>query len=78
MLVLTRKKDESIMVGEDIEIVVVEIAPNQVRLGIKAPKDTEVFRKEIFLAIKEENKKSVFNSANANRHKDALKSLFKD
>lgn len=66
------------MVGEEIEIVVVEITPNQVRLGIKAPKEMEVFRKEIFLAIKEENKKSAFNSSNANRHKDALKSLFKD
>jgi carbon storage regulator len=55
MLVLTRKKNESIMVGEDIEIVVLEITSTQVRLGVKAPKDCAVFRKEIFLEIQEEN-----------------------
>ena len=55
MLVLTRKKDESIMLGRDIEIVVLEITPSQVRLGVEAPQNCVVFRKEIFLEIEAEN-----------------------
>jgi len=55
MLVLTRKKDESIMLGKEIEIVVLEITPTQVRLGVDAPKNCVVFRKEIFLEIEAEN-----------------------
>lgn len=55
MLVLTRKKDESIMLGEDVEIVVLEITSTQVRLGVKAPRQCSVYRKEIYAAIQEEN-----------------------
>lgn len=58
MLVLTRKKDESIMLGEDVEIVVLEITATQVRLGVKAPRHCSVYRKEIFAAIQEENIKA--------------------
>ncbi|MCT4663305.1 MAG: carbon storage regulator CsrA [Tissierellales bacterium] len=56
MLVLSRKKNESIMIGKDIEIVVSEIEDGKVKLGIKAPKDIEIHRKEIFEEIQEENR----------------------
>ena len=51
MLVLSRGKDESIMVGENVEIVIVDVRGNKVRLGINAPKSIPVHRKEIFQAI---------------------------
>ncbi|HEV2472022.1 MAG TPA: carbon storage regulator CsrA [Chthonomonadales bacterium] len=51
MLVLTRKCDQSIMVGEDIEITILEVRGEQVRLGIRAPRSVAVHRKEIFLQI---------------------------
>ncbi len=53
MLVLSRKKNESIMVGDN-EIVVVEIRGDKVRLGIQAPEDVPVHRKEVWLAIQRE------------------------
>ena len=55
MLVLTRKVDESIMIGDDTEVKVVEIKGDSVRLGISAPKSITVHRKEIYLAIQHEN-----------------------
>ncbi|MCA1055298.1 carbon storage regulator CsrA [Rossellomorea aquimaris] len=55
MLVLTRKTGEAIQVGEDIEISVVSIKGDQVKLGINAPKNVEIHRKEIYLTIQEEN-----------------------
>jgi carbon storage regulator len=58
MLVLSRKKGESIMIGDDIELVVVEIKGDQVRLGVKAPKHIEVYRNEVFEAISESNKEA--------------------
>lgn len=55
MLVLTRKPDQSIMVGSDIEITVLEVRGEQVRLGIRAPRATAVHRKEVFEQISQEN-----------------------
>ena len=55
MLVLTRKTNESIMIGEDVEISVVEVKGDQVKLGITAPRNIKVHRKEVFLAIQREN-----------------------
>ena len=52
MLVLSRKKDEKIMIGENISIMVVEIRGDKVRLGIEAPRDVSVHRQEVFEAIK--------------------------
>ena len=52
MLVLSRKKNESIVINDDIEIVVVEIRGDKVRLGIEAPKDVSVHRREVYDAIK--------------------------
>jgi carbon storage regulator len=48
MLVLTRKKDESIMIGDNIKIMVVDIRSDRVRIGIEAPPSVKVFRKEIY------------------------------
>jgi carbon storage regulator len=51
MLVLSRKKDESIVINNDITIVVVEIRGDKVRLGVEAPKEVPVHRREVFEAI---------------------------
>lgn len=55
MLILSRKKDESIMIGDEIEVSVVDIKGDQVKLGIKAPRDIKVYRQEVFTAIQREN-----------------------
>ena len=56
MLVLTRKPDQSIMVGDDIEITVLEVRGEQVRLGIRAPRNVAVHRKEVFEQIQQGNR----------------------
>ena len=58
MLILTRKKGESIVIGDDIEITVLELEEDQVRIGINAPKNISVHRKEIYLEIQAENKRA--------------------
>lgn len=55
MLVLTRKKGQSIMLGDEIEISIVEVNGDAVRIGIKAPKELTIYRREIYEAIQEEN-----------------------
>lgn len=55
MLVLTRKKKQSLMLGEDIEIQVLEVNGDQVRIGIKAPASLKVYRREIYDEIHAEN-----------------------
>ncbi|MBD8071399.1 carbon storage regulator CsrA [Bacillus sp. PS06] len=55
MLVLTRKKNESIQIGDNIEITVLSISGDQIKLGINAPKNVEIHRKEIYLSIQDEN-----------------------
>ena len=54
MLVLTRKTNQSIMIGDDIEISVLAVARDKIRLGITAPREVPVFRKEVYLSIKDE------------------------
>ena len=54
MLVLSRRKDESIMIGDDVEIVIVDVRGDKVRLGITAPKEIPVHRMEIYEAIQRE------------------------
>lgn len=56
MLVLSRQVDETIMIGDDIEVTVVDIRGDKVRLGITAPKEIAVHRKEVYEAIKRENR----------------------
>ncbi|WP_342540896.1 carbon storage regulator CsrA [Heyndrickxia sp. FSL K6-6286] len=55
MLVLTRKKGEIIQIGNDIEITITNIIGDQVKIGISAPKNIEIHRKEIYLEIQDEN-----------------------
>lgn len=55
MLVLTRKKGETIIIGEDIQISVLDIKGDQIRIGIDAPRHMAILRKEIYTAVKEEN-----------------------
>ncbi len=57
MLVLTRKSNQSIMIGDDIEVSVLSIMGEKVRIGIQAPRDIPVFRKEVYLEIQEEREK---------------------
>lgn len=59
MLALSRRINESIMLGKDIEISILEIKGDQVKIGVVAPRSVPVYRKEIFLQIEEENRKAV-------------------
>ena len=61
MLVLTRKKDEKIIIGQDIEITVVDIDNGSVQLGISAPKEIEILRKELLEDVKKENRAAAEN-----------------
>jgi carbon storage regulator len=54
MLVLTRKSNQSIMIGDDIEVSVLSVMGEKVRIGIQAPRDIPVFRKEVYLEIQQE------------------------
>jgi carbon storage regulator len=56
MLILSRKVDEKVIIGDDIKISIIEIRGDQVRIGIDAPKKLKVFRQEVYDAIKAENK----------------------
>lgn len=60
MLVLSRKKNESIIIGDTIKLVVVEIRGDKVRLGVEAPQDVPVHRQEVYDAIKRANAKNGF------------------
>ena len=64
MLVLGRKKGETIIVNDDIEITVTSIEGDMVRLGINAPKQVTIHRKEVYLEIQEENKQATSNVVN--------------
>jgi len=65
MLVLTRKSNQSIMIGDDIEVSVLSIMGEKVRIGIQAPRDIPVFRKEVYLEIQEERAESASSPAGA-------------
>ena len=58
MLVLTRQRDETIIIGDNIEITVVDIRGDKVRLGVSAPKEISVHRKEVYDAIRRENREA--------------------
>lgn len=59
MLVITRKKGESILIGDDIEITVSKVEDGSVKLAIKAPKEMTILRKELFEEVQNENKEAV-------------------
>ena len=70
MLVLTRKSNQSIMIGDDIEVSVLSIMGEKVRIGIQAPRDIPVFRKEVYLEIQQERGEAM---ASANGHADGVR-----
>ena len=72
MLALSRKVNESIIIGNDIEITVLEVKSDQIKIGISAPKSVPIYRKEIYLQIQESNKEA----AGSNVTDKALKKLF--
>lgn len=59
MLVLSRKKDESIMIGDNVEIKILSVDGEQVKIGIVAPKSVKIHRSEVFAAIQEQNKEAL-------------------
>lgn len=63
MLVLTRKSNQTIMIGDDIEISVLAIVGEKVRIGIQAPRDVPVFRKEVYVEIQDEHLRAENTSA---------------
>lgn len=62
MLILSRKTDQQIKIGDDITITIIEIHDGQVKIGVEAPRNIKVFRQEVFNAIQIENKEAVVNS----------------
>lgn len=76
MLVLTRKSNQSIMIGDDIEVSVLSIMGEKVRIGIQAPRDIPVFRKEVYLEIQQERAGAVEGAADVRGEVDeALRKL---
>ena len=71
MLALTRKKGESLVINNDIEITILEIRGDQIKLGVSAPKEVPIYRKEVYTQIQQGNRKSA-DAQNA----QALKELF--
>ena len=71
MLALSRKKNEALVVNNNVEITILDIKGDQVKIGITAPKEVPVYRKEVYLQIQESNK-DAFDSENL----DALKDFF--
>lgn len=59
MLALSRKQNEAIMIGNDIEITILEIKGEQVKIGIDAPKSIPVYRKELYVQIKDANREAI-------------------
>ena len=78
MLVFSRKKDEAITIGSEIEIKVISIGRDTVKLGIDAPRHITIHRKEIFLAIEEENRKAATKGAMDTNQLDFIKNLVKE
>ena len=56
MLILARRTNESIVIGDEIEVSIIDVKGDQVKLGIKAPRSVKVYRREVFEAIQEENR----------------------
>lgn len=72
MLALSRKANESIIIGNDVEVTILEIKGDQVKIGITAPKSVPVYREEVYAQIKEANKEAAADTA-----QESLKNLFK-
>ncbi len=73
MLALSRKANESIIIGNDIEVAILEIKGDQVKVGINAPKSVPVYRKELYLQIQEANKEAMETEVDINVMQKLLK-----
>lgn len=73
MLTLSRKINESIMIGNDIEITILDVKGDQVKIGINAPKAVPIYRKEIYVQIRNVNKEAAGSEVSL----EALKEIFK-
>lgn len=73
MLVLSRKKGEAIMIGDQIELTILGVEGDQIRVGITAPKHIQVFRKEIYLSIQSSNKEASTSSLDLKQLSKILK-----
>lgn len=71
MLALSRKENESIIIGNDIEVTILEVKGEQVKIGITAPKSVPIYREEVYAQIKEANKEAASDTA-----QETLKNLF--
>ena len=71
MLALSRKKGEAIVINNDIEVTVLEVKGDQVKIGIAAPKEVPIYRKEVYIQIQEANKEAM-----SKPDLDAFKKLF--
>ncbi len=72
MLALSRKQNESIMLGNDIEITILEIKGEQVKIGVTAPRSIPVYRKELYVQIKEANQEAIEQANTLENLKDLL------
>ena len=72
MLALSRKKDEAIVINNNIELTILEVKGDQVKIGITAPKSVPVYRKEVYLQIQKSNKEAAEETVNT---LEALKNL---
>ncbi len=77
MLILTRKKDESIIINGNIQIQIISIEEGKVKIGIEAPKDIEIFRNEVFEKIQSANQEAAYNSTSIKALSDKMKALNK-
>ncbi len=78
MLILTRQSDESIIIGNNIEIKILKVQGNQVHIGIDAPRDVSIYRQEIYEQIRAENESAVQSTAdeaNIKKLEDSLSSI---
>lgn len=71
MLALSRKKGEAIVINNDVEITILEVKGDQVKLGISAPKEVPIYRKEVYMQIQEANKEAMTEQS-----PETLKKLF--
>ncbi|MDD6330934.1 MAG: carbon storage regulator CsrA [Clostridium sp.] len=72
MLALSRKQNEAIVVGNDIEITILEIKGDQVKIGIQAPKSVPVYRKELYMQIKDANQEAIKQAGTLENLKNLL------
>jgi carbon storage regulator len=78
MLVLSRKKGESIILQDNIEITILEVDADTVKIGINAPRDVEILRKELYTSVKETNREAAAPVSNLQALQDELKKIKKN